>query len=233
MKRSDTMAAKKRAAQEAANNNNNNNAAGASNNVANPPQAPETPVPTSNAAGKRRAVDEPAAPPPRRRQRVSIEDNTPPLIISSEEDEESESDDLPEGEMVGPGFPEPTLGPKKTVIKTKTGGKSKQAERIRAAAVAGPKPKIPKSKGTKAQLAAEATMERSLDVNLADRQIVANARLIWEVCERCATHIGQGEDTPPLRFGYADVLTHIYRSHLHRRELRPCSAPPLRPLRGR
>ena len=75
-------------------------------------------------------------------------------------------------------------------------------------------------------------MERLLDVNLADRQIVANARLIWEVCERCATHIGQGEDTPPLRFGYADILTYIYRSYLHRRELRPCSALLLRPLRG-
>ena len=209
-KRMATMAAKKRAAAEAANN---------SNNAANPPHAPETPVPTSNAAGKRPAVDEPDAPPPRRRHRLSIEDSTPPLNIPSDPDEESEYSELPEGEMVSPSFPEPTLGPKKTVSKTKTGGKSKQAERVRAVAVAGPRLKIPKSKGTKAQLAAEATIERSLDVNLEDRQIVANARLIWEVCERSATYIAQGEDTLPLRFGYADVLTYIYRSHLHRQEL--------------
>ena len=187
-----------------------------------PAPAPATPEPSANAAGKKRVtISDADTEPPRKRQRPVTE--TGSVAGSDQEDGDYEPQDERQGSvgsMVGPGYEEPTLDPppaSKSKGKGKNTGPTKKAERVRSAALAGPRPKISKSKGVHAQEAANAIMDRSLAVNLDDRQIITNTRLIWEVCERCAVHLGDGEYTPHVRSGRATVLTFVNRSHLHRR----------------
>lgn len=185
-----------------------------------PEPAPATPEPSANVAGKKRVtISDADTEPPRKRQRPVAE--TGSVAGSDQQDGNYEPQDERQGSvgsMVGPGYEEPTLDPpsaSKSKGKGKSAGPTKKAERIRSAALAGPRPKIPKSKGVQAQEAANAIMDRSLAVNLDDRQIITNTRLIWEVCERCAVHLGDSEYTPHVRVGCATVLTYVNRSHLH------------------
>ena len=84
---------------------------------------------------------------------------------------------------------------------------SKTAQRLRRAALAGPLPAPAASKSAAIHAEFQQTSDRSLDVDLDDPLVINNSRLIWNVCERCASHLEHGKYTSHLRRAPAAVLT--------------------------
>lgn len=174
---------------------------------------PVTPI-TSNKAGKRPApVGEPSAAPSRKRPHTVADTGSPVVPAAGGQDNDEHNNDayVPEagGEETGAeDEAPPSKGKGKGKARASTGNAaSKTAQRLRRAALAGPLPAPAASKSAGVHTDFQQTVERSRNVDLDDPLVINNTRLIWNVCERCASHLEHGKYTSHLRRVTAAVLT--------------------------
>lgn len=178
---------------------------------------PITPV-TPNMAGKRPApADGSSAAPSRKRPHTVAGTGSPVVPPAREQDYVENDEDAYDPEAAGEegdaeasfeaeAPPSSRKGKGKARAGTSTAA-SKNAERLRRAALAGPLRAPAASKSAAAHAEFQQILDRSLDVDLDDPSVINNTRLVWKVCERCASHLDQGKHTSHLRGASAAVLT--------------------------
>ena len=87
----------------------------------------------------------------------------------------------------------------------------KRSAKKRAVAVAGPKQNVHNSVIGSVRMNIGYILNRSrIDIS-SDLAFLNNSKVIWEVYERYATYLDEGEQTLRFRYGYDIVLTYTYR----------------------
>jgi hypothetical protein len=154
------------------------------------------------------------APPPLNNRTTSASPSGSAFGPGNEEDDEDDPvRDSPTPNVMGPKASKSKTNQQDTKGakgKGKVGQLSKAEQTRRNAAAAGPMHKKRKMFGEDE----DSVLARSLNVDLEDHNIVQDVALIWEICERCATHLEHSKLPLRMRCDRDTLLTRTYRPHL-------------------